>query len=458
MLDERLSLNEAADLLGRSSRQLRRDVQAGRLHAQGGGRGKALWFKASDLKDFQGCFDADLLARAVFGLHRLRLGDKPADVFPRHESQMLWRWWRDGSPAFKFARERFPALESVPDVIRQGVRGICAKLSPREVDYLAGMVVVTAHPWSVCSPEERHAINLAQEAIFMSRRLRYPASQPGFATALDEALFPPVTDRAKWLDAILYGDGKTIRAACRMQGVNRLSIIHGRVVDAGDKVPSPLRWVRALRAVLNPASGPDLRATFMQAARKIQLDLEQIGKGRPDVYRVAALLGIERKDSAARDRQMRRNFEFFGAPTALFLFAHKGFHATSAEAVAAAAGNAPVPRNVITRALGAGLRKPVADQWLIPAVAGDRVLVCSDGLSNDVTAELITATLLAVAEPREAAASLVQAALNAGGHDNVTVVVVDCDRVVSTAPTGLGIDDSTEVPADDTVHDATEEG
>ena len=130
----------------------------------------------------------------------------------------------------------------------------------------------------------------------------------------------------------------------------------------------------------------------------------------------------------------------------------------SAAAVAAAAGNAPVPRNVITRALGAGLRKPVADQWLIPAVAGDRVLVCSDGLSNDVTAELITATLLAVAEPREAAASLVQAALNAGGHDNVTVVVVDCDRVVSTAPTGLGIDDSTEVPADDTVHDATEEG
>lgn len=79
-----------------------------------------------------------------------------------------------------------------------------------------------------------------------------------------------------------------------MQVVNRLSIIHGRVVDAGDKVPSPLRWVRALRVVLNPASGPDLRSTFMRAARKISLDLEQVGKGRPDAYRVAALLGIER--------------------------------------------------------------------------------------------------------------------------------------------------------------------
>jgi nitroreductase len=36
------------------------------------------------------------------------------------------------------------------------------------------------------------------------------------------------------------------------------------------------------------------------------------------------LLGIGRNDTAARDRQMRRNFEFFGAPTALFLFAHRG--------------------------------------------------------------------------------------------------------------------------------------
>ena len=282
MLDERLSLDEAADLLGRSSRQLRRDVQAGRLSAQGGGRGKALWFKASDLKDFQGCFDADLLARAVYGLHRLRMGDKPADVFPRHESQMLWRWWRKGSPAFKFARERFPALESVPEGIRQGVRGICAKLSPREIDYLAGMVAVTAHPWSVFSPEELHAINLAQDALFMSRRLRYRANQSGYATALDEALFPPVQDRAKWLDVVLFGDGKAIRDAYRMQDVK------------GEKVPSTMRWVRALRVVLNPASGPDLRSTFMRAARKISLDLGQVGKGRPDAYRVAALLGIER--------------------------------------------------------------------------------------------------------------------------------------------------------------------
>ncbi|OYU43358.1 MAG: nitrobenzoate reductase [Burkholderiales bacterium PBB4] len=36
------------------------------------------------------------------------------------------------------------------------------------------------------------------------------------------------------------------------------------------------------------------------------------------------LLGIDRNDHAAREAQMRRNFEFFGAPTAIFVFVHSG--------------------------------------------------------------------------------------------------------------------------------------
>ena len=38
------------------------------------------------------------------------------------------------------------------------------------------------------------------------------------------------------------------------------------------------------------------------------------------------LLGIERKDYVARNTQMRRNFEFFGAPTVIFVFVHGGLH------------------------------------------------------------------------------------------------------------------------------------
>jgi nitroreductase len=41
------------------------------------------------------------------------------------------------------------------------------------------------------------------------------------------------------------------------------------------------------------------------------------------------LLGIARNDRAARKRQLRRNFEFFGAPTVMFIFVHKGLGAFS---------------------------------------------------------------------------------------------------------------------------------
>ena len=41
-------------------------------------------------------------------------------------------------------------------------------------------------------------------------------------------------------------------------------------------------------------------------------------------HKLYQLLGIGRKDHAAREAQMRRNFEFFGAPTALFVFVHSG--------------------------------------------------------------------------------------------------------------------------------------
>ena len=59
-------------------------------------------------------------------------------------------------------------------------------------------------------------------------------------------------------------------------------------------------------------------ATQFSYPDDLQPRRRETGRG---LYKV---LGIGRHDMAARDRQMRRNFEFFGAPTALFLFAHRG--------------------------------------------------------------------------------------------------------------------------------------
>ncbi|MFJ6076838.1 PP2C family protein-serine/threonine phosphatase [Pseudarthrobacter sp. NPDC092419] len=81
-------------------------------------------------------------------------------------------------------------------------------------------------------------------------------------------------------------------------------------------------------------------------------------------------------------------------------------------------------RHVVTRALGTG-EDNEADFWLVPAEAGDRVLVCSDGLTGELADRSIARILDTVADPQDAAMELIHAALDHGGRDNVTVIVVD---------------------------------
>lgn len=81
-------------------------------------------------------------------------------------------------------------------------------------------------------------------------------------------------------------------------------------------------------------------------------------------------------------------------------------------------------RHVVTRALGTG-DDHEADFRLVPAEAGDRVLVCSDGLTGELPDPTIAGILDTAKDPQEAAAELISAALDHGGRDNVTVIVID---------------------------------
>jgi protein phosphatase len=82
-------------------------------------------------------------------------------------------------------------------------------------------------------------------------------------------------------------------------------------------------------------------------------------------------------------------------------------------------------RNIVTRALGIEPTVRV-DSWTMPIFQGDRLLLCSDGLVDEVADSDIAEILLAHGDdPQAAAEALVDAANEAGGRDNVTVVIVD---------------------------------
>ncbi|WP_113719405.1 PP2C family protein-serine/threonine phosphatase [Arthrobacter dokdonensis] len=89
-------------------------------------------------------------------------------------------------------------------------------------------------------------------------------------------------------------------------------------------------------------------------------------------------------------------------------------------------------RHVVTRALGTG-PDTEADYWLLPVEDGDRILVCSDGLTGEVDDEGIRRALSALDRPQDVVDSLIQAALRSGGRDNVTLVVVDASLGEGTA-------------------------
>ncbi len=81
-------------------------------------------------------------------------------------------------------------------------------------------------------------------------------------------------------------------------------------------------------------------------------------------------------------------------------------------------------RHILTRALGVSPAVDV-DAWELVPQVGDRYLLCSDGLSNEVDDGIIARILGSDDSPTQTAEDLVSAANQQGGNDNITVVVLD---------------------------------
>ena len=111
----------------------------------------------------------------------------------------------------------------------------------------------------------------------------------------------------------------------------------------------------------------------------------------------------------------------------------------------------------MTRALGIGDDDRL-DSWLLPAERGQRLLVCSDSITEVVSADDLPAVVLREASVSQASNRLVELALDRGGPDNVSVIVVEVDAVSrsdsgleATGPlidTNRGIDSMNDIETD----------
>ena len=90
-------------------------------------------------------------------------------------------------------------------------------------------------------------------------------------------------------------------------------------------------------------------------------------------------------------------------------------------------------RNIVTRALGIDAHVTV-DSWTLPVMPGDRFLLCSDGLVDEVSVEDVTALLRNTTDPKKVAQTLVNKAKESGGRDNITAAVLDVLSVGAEEP------------------------
>lgn len=118
-------------------------------------------------------------------------------------------------------------------------------------------------------------------------------------------------------------------------------------------------------------------------------------------------------------------------------------------------------RSMITRALGVDEDVEV-DQFTLDLSEGDRLVICSDGLSGMVSEDEMASVLKQVSDPQSVADQLVDQANEAGGEDNITVIVVDVGAESSSAPevaahrSDLGERTVTDPSADTGYHRAVE--
>ncbi len=179
-----------------------------------------------------------------------------------------------------------------------------------------------------------------------------------------------------------------------------------------------------------PVSPLEIQAELANATRAIFREAEKTGSSGGSTCVGAALT----------EQNGQPYWLFFNiGDSRAFINSEEGFHQVSVDhslvqgmidsgEISVAESLTHPKRNVITRAIGFE-DSPLPDFWLIPVVAGESILCCSDGLTKELTNEEIEAHFSLGLEPDTLADQLMADALASGGSDNISIIVVRVDEV-----------------------------
>jgi protein phosphatase len=221
---------------------------------------------------------------------------------------------------------------------------------------------------------------------------------------------------------------RTINQDMILESNGIFAVADGMGGHLGGEVAS-LTAIEALRSHFSPSDGPEGLEQAIVAANEAVVaesnttaDLRDMGT----TLAVVALVDTDDEELLAvanigdsriylmRNGELSQLTDDHSLPEELF---RRG-QLTRAEATA------DPRRNIVTRVLGPSFGEGPDIQNLIP-YTGDRILICSDGLYNEVDDDGIATALRTIPDPTSAARALVDQANEHGGGDNISVVIVD---------------------------------
>ena len=224
------------------------------------------------------------------------------------------------------------------------------------------------------------------------------ATHVGSVRHLNEDSFCARPDLGLWLVA----DGMGGAASGEVASALAVAEIEAGIARGQDLVPAIQGAHEAIVAA--PAKGrgtPGMGTTVV--ALRVQQDSYEVawvGDSRAYLFRADALTQLTRDHSLVQERVDRGEI-------------------TRDEA------RSHPQRNIITQVLGSsGVAPPEPDRVGGRVRPGDLFLLCSDGLNGEIDDDLMNRMLSRGPDPRQSAQKLVDAALAAGGNDNITAVVV----------------------------------